>query len=184
MDPMMLPSTVRPPRKPLLLPRQMPTVAAIDLDLLQANGVAGLILDLDNTIVSEDDRYLSPHAEAWIAAAQRAGLRCFILSNGKRRHRVDYWSQRLQVPALSPARKPFPRAFRRALRHLALPPEQVVVVGDSRHTDVLGAWLAGCTSIQVASLPHPPRWWERWLGTWVQQPYPADGELWSLEGDR
>jgi len=26
---------------------------------------------------------------------------------------------------------------------------------DSRHTDMLGAWLVGCPSIQVATLPHP-----------------------------
>jgi uncharacterized protein len=164
------------------LPRQVPTLAAIDLEVLKTQGILGIILDLDNTIVSEDDRYLSPHAESWIQQAQQQGLQFFILSNGKRQHRVTAWSQRLIIPALSPARKPFPKAFRRALRTMNVTPQQAIVVGDSRHTDVLGAWLVGCISIQVATLPHPPRWWERLVGKWVQIPYPAHLELWELDG--
>ncbi len=158
----------------------VPTLAEVDVTHLAAQGIRGIILDLDNTIVSEDDTYLSPGAEAWIATQQAAGWQFFILSNGKRRYRVDYWSDRLHIPALSPAKKPFSRNFRRALKHLALLPEQVVVIGDSWHTDVLGARLAGCASLQVASLPHAPRWWEKLLGRWLQHPYPHNRELWPF----
>ena len=147
---------------------------------LKAQGIRGIILDLDNTIVSEDDRYLSPGAEDWIAAQQAAGWQFFILSNGKRRYRVDYWADRLHIPALSPAKKPFPRNFRRALKHLALPAAQVLVIGDSWHTDLLGARLIGCPSLQVASLPHVPRWWEKLAGRWLQTPYPQNRELWPF----
>ena len=156
-------------------------LAAIDLGELRRAGIWGIILDLDNTIVSEDDRWLSPGAEAWVAKAKSAGFKLTILSNGKRRYRVTAWSERLRVPAFSPARKPFPAAFRNALRQMQLKPRQVMVIGDSRHTDVLGAWLVGCPSIQVASLPHPPRWWERLIGRWLQVPYPAEAELWNFE---
>jgi len=164
------------------LPRRAHRLADIDLAMLQAKGIGGAILDLDNTIVSEDDRYVSPGAEAWIQQAKQAGMKFFVLSNGKRRYRVEAWSQRLGVAALSPAKKPFPFAFRKALRHLQLTPDQVIVIGDSRHTDMLGAWMTGCLSIQVASLPHPPRWWEKLLGKQVQIPYPAHLELWDFEG--
>lgn len=162
-------------------PRQAYNLAHIDLDSLMADGIKGIILDLDNTIVSEDDRYISPGAEAWIARAHQAGMRFFILSNGKRRYRVEAWCRRLDIPAISPAKKPFPRAFRCALTRMQLCPEQVVVIGDSRHTDILGAWLVGCPSIQVATLPHPFRWWERLLGKRVQTPYPASHELWNCD---
>jgi hypothetical protein len=46
--------------------REAYTLAFIDADLLKISGILGVILALDNTIVSEDDRYLSPGAEAWI----------------------------------------------------------------------------------------------------------------------
>jgi uncharacterized protein len=67
------------------------------------------------------------------------------------------------------------------MTHMQLRPKQVVVIGDSRHTDVLGAWLAGCPSIQVASLPHPSRWWEQLLGKHVQTPCPKDHDLWDFQ---
>lgn len=163
------------------LPSRATTIAAIDInDLLQAN-IRGIILDLDNTIVSEDDRYLCPYAEEWIKEAKAKGLKFYILSNGKRRYRVRYWSARLDIPAVNPARKPFPPAFRQALSHMQLKAKQVVVIGDSLHTDVIGAAWSGCAvCIQVATLPHPPRWWETILGWYVQRPFPRELELWDF----
>lgn len=163
------------------LPAQSDTLASIDLNCLVSFGIRGVILDLDNTIVSEDDRYLSPDAEIWIEQAKGIGFKFFLLSNGKRRYRVEYWSSHLDIPAINPAKKPFPKAFRRAMKHMQLQPKQVAVIGDSRHTDVFGAWLVGCRSIQVASLPHPPRWWEKLLGKYVQNPYPKSLGLWDFQ---
>jgi uncharacterized protein len=162
------------------LPKQTHTLASIPLKTLEAFEIRGVILDLDNTIVSEDDRYLSPHAEDWIQSVKSSGIQFFLLSNGKRKYRMDYWSSRLDIPAISPARKPFCRSFRKALQAMQLKPKQVVVIGDSRHTDLFGAWLVGCPSIQVASLPHPPRWWEKLLGKYVQMPFPQVMELWDF----
>jgi HAD superfamily phosphatase (TIGR01668 family) len=160
-------------------PRQVYTLALIELESLKISGIQGIILDLDNTIVSEDDRYLSPGCEAWISQAKLQGFKFFILSNGKRRYRVKAWSHRLNIPAINRARKPFPFAFHKALVTMKLKSKQVVVIGDSRHTDILGAWLTGCHSIQVATLPHPFRWWEKLLGKRVQTPYPYGYELWD-----
>ena len=163
------------------LPSKADTLASIDLHRLTSAGIQGVILDLDNTIVSEDDHYLSPHAEDWITRAKGLGLKFFFLSNGKRRYRVEYWSHHLNIPAISPAKKPFPRSFRKAMQQMQLTSKQVVVIGDSRHTDVFGAWISGCRSIQVATLPHPPRWWEKLLGKYVQTPYPKKLKLWDFK---
>jgi len=164
------------------LPKTAYRLATIEMELLVRSGIKGIILDLDNTIISEDDRYISPGAEAWIEQAKVAGFKFYILSNGKRRYRVKYWCHRLDIPAINPAKKPFPFAFRKAIKSMKLKPKQVVVIGDSRHTDILGAWLVGCPSIQVATLPHPFRWWEKLFGKRVQTPYPAGHELWDFEG--
>lgn len=162
-----------------LLRKEAYTLATVDINLLKTAGIEGVILDLDNTIVSEDDRYLSPGAEAWIGQAKLQGFKFFMLSNGKRKYRARAWSHRLDLPLINPAKKPFPLAFRKALKHMQLQPQQVVVIGDSRHTDILGAWLVGCHSIQVATLPHPFRWWEKLLGKRVQTPYPVGHDLWD-----
>lgn len=165
------------------LPKQCCSLASVEIDCLLKSRIRGVILDLDNTIISEDDRYLSPGFEDWIKQARKENLQLFILSNGKRRYRVEYWSRRLGIPAISPAKKPFPGAFRKAMRHMQLQPKRVVVIGDSLHTDVLGAWVVGCPCIQVSSLPHPPRWWERILGAWVQTPYRNIQELLPFDPD-
>ena len=160
-------------------PQEAYRLASIDIQSLIESGIKGIILDLDNTIISEDDRYISPGAEAWIERSKAEGLKFFILSNGKRHYRVRFWCDRLDVPAVNPAKKPFPFAFWKALKHMQLKPKQAIVIGDSRHTDMLGAWLVGCPSIQVATLPHPFRWWEKLLGKRVQTPYPEGDELWD-----
>lgn len=167
--------------KRYILPQRVHLLADIEIDQIKSSGIKGIILDLDNTIVSEDDRYLSPWAEDWITKAKLAGLQFFILSNGKRRYRVKFWSHRLDIQAISPAKKPFPRSFRQAIAYMRLQPKQVVVIGDSLHTDVLGAWLSGCYCIQSATLPHPPRWWEKLASKWVQMPYPDGSEIWDFD---
>lgn len=147
-------------------------LADIPLEALQAQGIKGLILDLDNTIISEDDRFRSPGAIDWLQAAQDQGFRLIILSNSARRYRVERWGRQLGIATIARARKPFPMGFWRALRQLGLPRRRVVVIGDSLHTDRLGAALVGMRCLQVASLPHPPHWWEDWLGAWLHYPYP------------
>jgi uncharacterized protein len=139
----------------------------VDLDRLEKAGVRGVLLDLDNTIVSEDDQYLSPGAEFWIKAAKDRGMQVCILSNGKRKYRVNYWADRLSVPAISPACKPFPGSFRHAITQMKLRSDQTVVIGDSFHTDILGAWIMGASSVHVASLPHRKHWWESLFGEFL-----------------
>lgn len=74
-------------------------------------GIRGVILDLDNTIVSEDDIYLCPQAENCIKQAKLAGLSFFILSNGKRHYLVRYWSKRANIRTISHAKKHFRDLF-------------------------------------------------------------------------
>jgi uncharacterized protein len=162
-------------------PRRAKLLASVSLGRLMESGIQGIIIALDNTIVSEDDRYISPYAVSWINLAKKLGFKLFILSNGKRTYRVKYWSQQLEIPAIHSALKPFPTAFRTAIKDMQLPPKRVVVIGDSYHTDILGAWIAGCPSIQVASLPHRPRWWEKFIGRYVQTTYPSGQELWEYK---
>ncbi|NJK42169.1 MAG: YqeG family HAD IIIA-type phosphatase [Acaryochloridaceae cyanobacterium SU_2_1] len=163
------------------LPRYANTVASINLNTLVSNDIKGIILDLDNTIISEDDKFISPNVNTWIQKAKDLGIKFYILSNCKSHYRVEYWSSYLTIPATSSARKPIPTGFRKAISYMHLEKSQVAVIGDSLHTDILGAWLVGCPSIQVASLPHPPRWWEKFIGKYVQCPFPKDLELWNFQ---
>jgi hypothetical protein len=144
-------------------------VADIDIATLRENGFAGVIIDLDNTLVAYHQ--LAPHQRdaRWIIDAHEGGLRVIMVTNN-----ATAWARgvahNLGIPCIPNARKPLPGGFRRALAILALPRDAVIVVGDQLFTDVLGARLVGLAAILVEPLAaHDPlntRWLrqlERWL---------------------
>ena len=121
-------------------------LAEVSLDLLRAWGVRGIIVDLDNTLVTYDGRTLAPEVQAWVARALAARFRIVLLSNNFE-ERVAGIGAHLGVPTVSNALKPLPKGFLRALRVLGTPRAQTVVIGDQVFTDVLGAKLLGLRAI-------------------------------------
>ncbi|MHB8212306.1 MAG: YqeG family HAD IIIA-type phosphatase [Vulcanimicrobiaceae bacterium] len=118
----------------------------VSLDELDAAGVRGLILDLDNTLVAFRTSELEEACVAWIESARRRGFSMVMLSNNFSQ-RVNDIATRLDIPCVPNALKPLPFGFLRALRTLALPRAAVAVVGDQLFTDVLGGKLCGLRTI-------------------------------------
>lgn len=134
-----------------------PTILAeaiwcVDLASLRRSGIRGIILDLDNTIVNWNDTRVHCKARAWIEEARRLGMRICLASNAVRAGRVSQVAHSLDVPALTRAGKPFPRAFRRAMIQLGTEPHSTCAVGDQIFTDILGANWAGLTTVLVSPL--------------------------------
>ncbi|MEO6991981.1 MAG: YqeG family HAD IIIA-type phosphatase [Candidatus Baltobacteraceae bacterium] len=125
-------------------------LTSISLDQLAADGVRGLIVDLDNTLLGYRDETLAEGDAAWIAAALARGLRVVLVSNNFN-DRVKRIGAALGVPAVSSALKPLPHGFLRALAILGTKRRATIVVGDQLFTDVLGARLCGLRAI----LTHP-----------------------------
>ena len=126
-------------------------LASISLDDLARDGIRGLIVDLDNTLVGYGQHTLAPTDAAWIASALDRGMRVVLVSNNFS-ERVARVARELGVPAIANALKPLPRGFRRALRLLGTPRAATIVVGDQLFTDVLGAKLAGVRVILTEPL--------------------------------
>jgi HAD superfamily phosphatase (TIGR01668 family) len=118
---------------------------------LRAWGVRGVIVDLDNTLVSYDDHTLAPEVQAWVEAALADGFRLVLLSNNFE-ERVAAIGAHLGVPTVSNALKPLPNGFIRALRLLQTKRRETVVIGDQLFTDVLGARLTGLRAILTEPL--------------------------------
>jgi uncharacterized protein len=119
--------------------------------LLAELGVRGVLVDLDDTLVASNADAPTAEVESWLREVLRSGLRVAILSNGER-SRVRHLAERLGVPAFALVGKPFSFAFRRGLAALGTPPAATAMVGDQLFTDMLGANLAGLTSILVQPL--------------------------------
>jgi HAD superfamily phosphatase (TIGR01668 family) len=126
--------------------RFAPRLADISIDELGKAGIRGLIVDLDNTLLGFRETELGEEHLAWVARAHEAGLRIVMLSNNFT-VRVTSVAERLGVPCIPNALKPLPFGFRRAMRDLGLPREQIAVVGDQLFTDVLGGKFCGLYTI-------------------------------------
>lgn len=122
----------------ILRPRYIaPSVFEIDLNRLKKNGIAALVLDLDNTLVEWGRSEIRPELNQWIDGLKSHGFKLCILSNGMHA-RVEDISRRLGVPFVSRAVKPRRRAFRMALAKLGTKCGETAVIGDQLFTDVLG----------------------------------------------
>ena len=123
-----------------------PGLASISLDRLYLEGVRGIILDLDNTLVAYRAAEVSPEIAQWVRSATERGFRIALVSNNWG-DRVARFGTSLGVPTVHSALKPLPIAFLRALRVLGTSRRRTVVVGDQLFTDVLGAKLLGMRTI-------------------------------------
>lgn len=106
-------------------------------DELVANGIKGIITDLDNTLVEWDRPDATPQLVQWFASMQQAGIQVTIVSNNNEM-RVKSFADPMKIPFIFKARKPFRQAFVRALKLMNIERNQVVVIGDQLLTDVLG----------------------------------------------
>lgn len=129
----------------------VPSVPQLDPRVLQAAGVRGIILDLDNTVVAWDESTPSREVREWIVRLREAGLRACIVSNNFT-GRARAIGEMLQVPVVAGAVKPIPWAFRKALAIMGTLAGQTALVGDQLFTDILGGNLLGMRTILVDPL--------------------------------
>lgn len=137
-------------------------VQDIDLQLLSARGIKGLIFDLDDTLVRQMEPHAHPEVIAWLDSV-RAHFSAYIVSNNMSHNRVVIASEHLGLPYLSRARKPSKRSLRMAVVAMALEPAQVAIIGDQLFTDVLGGNRLGAMTILVDPLSSQERRWHRKL---------------------
>ncbi len=134
-------------------------ITDINLELLLADGVKGLIFDLDSTLLAPRSGILTAEVEQWLTVA-RSGFKLAIVSNNKEKLYLDKVRYLLDIPAIGHAAKPRRRAFLQALQLLQLEAHEVAVVGDRPLTDVLGGLRAGMKTVLVWPLKsmNEPDW--------------------------
>lgn len=123
----------------------------INLNILRQNGIRGIILDLDNTIIAWDSPSMRPEIVDWIKDLLQQRYRICLLSNNMTQ-RVKHIADTLGVPYVPRACKPSKAGFRQAIAVLQLKPPEIAVVGDQLFTDVLGGNRLGLFTVWVAPL--------------------------------
>jgi hypothetical protein len=131
---------------------QVQSILELTPEWAEARGIAGIIFDLDNTLVPHGyEGVAEAEILAWLGILHEAGFMVRVVSNASRR-RWGRWGEKLGLEGRAMAGKPWPRAFAKAMFSMGLPPKQVAVVGDQIFTDILGGNLMGAYTVWVPPL--------------------------------
>lgn len=126
-------------------------VTDIVIENLLADGVKGLIFDLDSTLIESKTAHLTDEVKEWLLRA-RPHFKMVILSNNKNPSYLEKVKTVLGIPVIGYAKKPSRRGFRQAMEILQLTPMEVAVVGDRPLTDIWGGKRSGAKTILVKIL--------------------------------
>ena len=132
-------------------------VTQITQEIIEKNKIKGFILDVDNTLIDFDKKIL-PGAKEWIEELKKQGIKLVILSNSNKKDKVKMVAEKLDIPYLYFAKKPFKIGFKRAQKILDLNTENIAVVGDQIFTDVIGANRSKMLSILVEPISRKDIW--------------------------
>lgn len=116
--------------------------------MLKENGIYGLILDIDNTLVATNVREAGERVGRFIKNLKDNGIMPVIVSNA-RKHRVEEFCRPLNVDYIYKAHKPLRGGFKKAIEIMGLDKDQVAIIGDQLFTDVLGGNLNGIRTILI-----------------------------------
>ena len=147
----------------------VPDVTHITPALLKELVVAGLLLDIDGTLMETRDAMPARPVLDWLEEMKSAGVALYILSNNRHRDRVQAFAQAVDLPWQNLAGKPGKRGFCLAAERLGLPPEKLALVGDQTFTDMWGARRWGCKGILVESTDI--HLWYFWLRRLLELPF-------------
>lgn len=112
-------------------------VEEITIELIQKNKLKALILDVDNTLIDYNKK-LSEEKIKWVRSLKGQGVKLYILSNSNKKEKVQNVANKLEIPYILFAKKPFKKGFLKIQKELDLKPEEIGVVGDQIFTDIIG----------------------------------------------
>ncbi|MEL7503362.1 MAG: YqeG family HAD IIIA-type phosphatase [Cyanobacteria bacterium J06554_6] len=124
------------------------SVLALTPDILHQHGIRGLILDVDETLVSMSSADPDADIRQWVQR-MKASQTVVLLSNNIYHERIRRIAEALDVPFFTAAGKPSRRKLRQALAAIDLPVETVAMVGDRLFTDVLAGNRLGLFTVLV-----------------------------------
>lgn len=130
------------------------SILALHPEILEQNGLKGLVLDVDETLIPTKAKELSPELLQWLAQI-KSTVSLWLVSNNPSKARISRIAETLDLPYLMGARKPSRRKIIQAVTAMNLPFEQVAMVGDRLFTDVIAGNRLGMFTILVEPMVDP-----------------------------
>ncbi len=117
-------------------------------EALNKAGIAALILDIDNTLVTYDDPKPTESVAAWLDGMHSAGIQTAFVSNNEE-PRVETFCEGLGCYFHAKAGKPSRKYLREAMTHMGTTEKNTACVGDQLFTDVWAGKRAGMRAFMV-----------------------------------
>lgn len=124
------------------------TIYDITPELMSTLGIHGLILDIDNTLVTYDDPEPIPSVLEWFDSMLRVGIKISFVSNNHA-ERVETFNSRLGYYALADSGKPFGDSVMKAMNAMHTSVSDTLIIGDQIFTDVYAGKRVGLKAILV-----------------------------------
>jgi HAD superfamily phosphatase (TIGR01668 family) len=126
-------------------------VTDINLEDLKADGVKGLIFDLDNTIMAPKAGALSDDISNWLELVKK-DFKISVVSNNPHQKYLEKACEILGCPVYGKAKKPRTGVASIALKEMDLLPNEVCMIGDRPLTDIWVGQRLGLITILVDPL--------------------------------
>ncbi|MEM1167917.1 MAG: YqeG family HAD IIIA-type phosphatase, partial [Cyanobacteria bacterium P01_H01_bin.35] len=148
------------------------SILSLTLEIIKKNQIQGLVLDVDETIVSIRDSDTSPELSLWVEEIKTVAS-LWLVSNNISQYRIGRIADSLSIPYIAGAGKPSRRKLKKAVDAMNLPVEKVAMVGDRLFTDVLAGNRLGMFTILVEPISNDglefPNYKVRSFEVWVSQ---------------
>jgi uncharacterized protein len=149
------------------------SVLALTPAVIAQHGLKGLVLDVDDTIISTHSAVVPPEVKEWMEEVKQIAS-IALVSNNLSHNRIRRIAAVLDLPYIFGARKPSRKKVRQAVQKMNLPFQEVAMVGDRLFTDVLVGNRLGMFSILVEPMQDSSRrrkrkTWLRSFEVWLSQ---------------
>ena len=112
-------------------------ISEITTEQLIGNGIEGIILDLDNTIIDKKGIEV-PNFDIWKDKILESGIKIVVVTNNFLKKRIEKITNKYNLEYILFARKPNTKALVKAKEIMGIEKnENVAVIGDQVFTDVL-----------------------------------------------
>ena len=106
------------------------TIFDLTPQTLQQHQIEGLILDVDQTLVSFKQTEVSEELKQWVAQIAKS-TPIWLVSNNISHSRIGNIARGVNLPFISSAKKPSRRKLKQAAEAMDLPVERIAMVGES-----------------------------------------------------
>ncbi len=113
-------------------------ITDIKPEFFKQNNIKGIILDVDNTLITLDGEKLIG-IDDWVEKIKSSGLKIYIASNTLKHKRVRNIANELKIDYTFWSLKPLKRGLIQGKKYLKLPSNEIAEIGDQYFTDVIGA---------------------------------------------